>query len=125
AWTVIDTLPEPFTYETVEHDLRLAGLVALMDPPRPEAADAIHECREAGIRPVMITGDHPATATAIAEAIGIRRDGDRVLTTHELDQLPDDAFDRIIEKTAVYARVTPEQKLRIVKTLQRKGHFVA
>ncbi len=125
AWTVIDSLPEPFTYETVEHDLRLAGLVALMDPPRPEAADAIHECRDAGIRPVMITGDHPATATAIAEAIGIRRDGDRVLTTHELDQLPDDAFDRIIEKTAVYARVTPEQKLRIVKTLQRKGHFVA
>ncbi len=125
AWTILDTLPEPFTYETVEHDLRLAGLVALMDPPRPEAADAIRECREAGIRPVMITGDHPATATAIAEAIGIRRDGDRVLTTHELNRLSDDDFDRIIEKTAVYARVTPEQKLRIVKTLQHKGHFVA
>ena len=125
AWTVRDTLPEPFTYETVELDLRLAGLVALMDPPRPEAADAIRECRAAGIRPVMITGDHPATATAIAEAIGIRREGDRVLTTGELDRLPDDEFDRIIEKTAVYARVTPEQKLRIVKTLQAKGHFVA
>jgi Ca2+-transporting ATPase len=96
-----------------------------MDPPRPEAAEAIRECREAGIRPVMITGDHPATANAIAVAIGIRREGDRLLNSHDLGKLPDAEFDRIVEKTAVYARVTPEQKLRIVKTLQGKGHFVA
>ncbi|MEK7724741.1 MAG: HAD-IC family P-type ATPase, partial [Acidobacteriota bacterium] len=116
---------EPFTYQTVEQNLRFIGLTGLMDPAREEVKVAIQECKTAGIKTVMITGDHPATAKAIAREIGILDEKGLVLTGAELRDLSDEAFLNQIEQTAVYARVSPEQKLRIVKTLQRKGHFAA
>jgi Ca2+-transporting ATPase len=101
------------------------GYRVLIDPPRPEARQAVSDCRTAGITPVMITGDHPGTAVAIARRLGIVADGDGVLTGEELAQLDDTAFARIAETIRVYARVSPQQKLRIVKALQANGEFVA
>jgi Ca2+-transporting ATPase len=111
--------------QTLERDLTFLGLAALIDPPRPEARQAVSDCRSAGITPVMITGDHPGTAMAIARRLGIVTDGEGVLTGEELAQLNDAAFARIVETIRVYARVSPVQKLRIVKTLQANGEFVA
>ncbi len=125
AYEFLDTLPEPFNYQTVEKDLRFAGLASLMDPARDEVELSIEECKTAGITPVMITGDHPATAKAIAREIGILNEKGLVMTGMELQHVGEDAFLDQVERTAVYARVTPDQKLRIVRTLQRKGHFVA
>lgn len=125
AYQILEKLPEPFTYQTVEQNLRFIGLTGLMDPAREEVKVAIQECKTAGIKTVMITGDHPATAKAIAREIGILDEKGLVLTGAELRDLSDEAFLNQIEQTAVYARVSPEQKLRIVKTLQRKGHFAA
>jgi len=125
GYKIVSSFPEPFKEKMVEKDLSLAGIVALMDPPREEVKLAIAECRSAGIKPVMITGDHPATAKAIAVDIGILQQGDEVMTGHELHQISDDIFHERAEHIAVYARVSPEQKLRIVRTLQSKGHFVA
>lgn len=125
AYEFLDTLPEPFNYQTVEKDLRFAGLAGLMDPARDEVELSIEECKTAGITPVMITGDHPATAKAIAREIGILDEKGLVMTGMELQHVGEDAFLDQVERTAVYARVTPDQKLRIVRTLQRKGHFVA
>jgi len=106
--------------------MRLAGLAWLADPPRAEVAEAIAECNGAGIRTVMITGDHPATATAIARQLGILGEGDDgTLTGRELDRLDEEAFARTVDHVRVYARVSPGQKLRIVKALQRQGHAVA
>ena len=102
-----------------------AGLVGLIDPPRPGALDAIRECRAAGIVPVMITGDHPATAEAIARDLMIADDTTESLTGTELASLSDDEFARRVEMIRVYARVDPEQKIRIVQALQGRGHFVA
>lgn len=118
-------LPETIEADVIECDLTLLGLAALIDPPRPEAEQSIADCLSAGIRPVMITGDHPGTARAIAQRLGIT-DGDKeVLTGQQLAELSDDAFARIVDKVWVYARVSPEQKLRIVKALQLSGEFVA
>jgi Ca2+-transporting ATPase len=125
GYKIVSSFPEPFNEKMVEKDLSLAGIVALMDPPREEVKLAIAECRSAGIKPVMITGDHPATAKAIAVDIGILQEGDEVMTGHELHQISDDIFHERAEHIAVYARVSPEQKLRIVRNLQSKGHFVA
>jgi Ca2+-transporting ATPase len=125
AYRMTDTLPEPFHYELVEKDLMLAGVVGLIDPPREEVKAAIAECKTAGIKPVMITGDHPATAKAIAKEIGILEPHDLVMTGAELHLISDASFHEQAEKVAVYARVSPEQKLRIVRTLQTKGHFVS
>ena len=122
---VIDALPEPFVYEAVEKDLEFAGLAAMIDPPREEVKQAIADCKTAGIRPVMITGDHPATAAAIAREIGILGSHDIVLTGTELKNMPPDTYEEIVEKVRVYARVSPEQKLQIVKALQSKHHFVS
>jgi Ca2+-transporting ATPase len=117
------TLPEPI--DGAEQGLTLLGLVAMIDPPRPEAQGAVADCRSAGITPVMITGDHPGTASAIARRLGIAADGDGVITGAELADLAEDAFDERVEHIRVYARVSPEQKIRIVKALQARGEFVA
>jgi Ca2+-transporting ATPase len=108
-----------------ETDLTLLGLVAMADPPRAESADAVAAARMAGITPVMITGDHVLTAQAIARRVGILTEGGRALTGVELEQLDDEAFDRIVGDVAVYARTNPEQKLRIVDAWKRRGAVVA
>jgi len=108
-----------------ESDLTFLGLVGLMDPPRDEAARAVDECRAAGIVPVMITGDHPATARAIAERLGILDGGGRVVTGVELAALSDADFAAQVKDIRVYARVDPEQKIRIVQALQAAGEFAA
>lgn len=125
AYKIVNELPNPFIYEIVEKELTLAGVVGLIDPPREEVKAAIAECKTAGIKPVMITGDHPATAKAIAREIGILSEKDLVMTGAELQHISEEAFNEQVEKVAVYARVSPDQKLRIVRTLQSKGHFVS
>jgi P-type Ca2+ transporter type 2C len=125
AARVVQKLPTPFNYQTVERNLEFAGLAGLIDPPREEAKIAIEECRTAGIKPVMITGDHPATAKAIAAEIGILEKNGLILTGGELRELDDETFSGLVEKTVVYARVSPDQKLKIVRALQAKGHFAA
>ncbi|RXK62166.1 cation-translocating P-type ATPase [Lacibacter luteus] len=125
GFKLVNELPEPFSYENVETDLQFAGLVGMIDPPREEVKQAIAECKAAGIHPVMITGDHPATAAAIAKEIGILTKNDLVMTGKELKSIAADEFEEQVEKIRVYARVSPEQKLNIVKALQRKNHFVS
>ena len=125
AYKEINALPEKFSYEEVEKDLVYAGLVGMIDPPREEVRDAIRECKTAGISPVMITGDHRETAAAIARDIGILNEGELALTGSELAALSPDELDEKVERIKVYARVSPEQKLNIVKSLQRKSHFIA
>ncbi|WP_448338402.1 cation-translocating P-type ATPase [Chloroflexus aurantiacus] len=107
-----------------EYDLTLLGLVGMIDPPRPEAKAAIQTCQQAGIRVIMITGDHPLTAAAIARELGLLTHG-RVITGVELDTLSDEEFARTVETIDVYARVAPVHKLRVVTTLQQKGYVVA
>ena len=108
-----------------EKDLTFIGLVSEMDPPRKESVAAVARAKEAGIRTVMITGDHKVTAVAIAKKIGIFTDGDLALTGLELDALSDEELDQQIERVAVYARVSPENKIRIVNVWQRKNHIVS
>jgi Ca2+-transporting ATPase len=119
-------LPKPVEAETALQNLTFLGLVALIDPPRPEVPQAVADCLTAGITPVMITGDHPGTAMAIARRLGIVDDDHaKMLIGQELSDLSDEEFSSIVESVRVYARVTPEQKLRIVKALQEKDQFVA
>jgi P-type Ca2+ transporter type 2C len=125
GYKVLTSLPEPFTYELVEKDLLYAGMAGMIDPPREEVKQAIGECKTAGIHVVMITGDHPATASAIAREIGILTNNDLVMTGTELKVMPAETFDQIVERVRVYARVSPEQKLMIVRALQRQNHFVS
>ncbi len=118
-------LPEGGITEQDESNLVWIGLVGMLDAPRPEVREAVNLCREAGIRPMMITGDHQLTAKAIAEDLGIANSGDRVLTGKELELMSSEDLDREVEMVSVYARVSPEHKLRIVQALQRNHHFVA
>ena len=121
----IYALPEVLAPETLEQDLTFLGLVGMIDPPREEARDAVAVCREAGIRPVMITGDHVVTASAIAKNLGILQDGDRAITGAELDAMSETELDAAVEQISVYARVSPENKIRIVKAWQKKNKVVA
>jgi Ca2+-transporting ATPase len=109
---------------SLEQDLVFIGLVGMIDPPRPEVQKAVATCRDAGIRPVMITGDHPVTARRIAQDLGILGEG-RVVTGLELARASREDLDRLVEDVSVFARVAPEQKLHIVEALQRRGHVVA
>ncbi|MCS7119796.1 MAG: cation-translocating P-type ATPase [Nitrososphaerota archaeon] len=111
--------------ERVESNLAFIGLLGMIDPPREEAKIANQMCQKAGIKTVMITGDHKLTAMAIAKEIGIMRDGDIALTGEELERMNDNEFEGIVENVKVYARVSPEHKLRIVRALKKKGHIVA
>lgn len=108
-----------------ECDLTFIGLVSMMDPPREESKEAVKDAINAGIRPVMITGDHKVTATAIARQIGIYQEGDMAVTGQELDQMTDDELDQKLEHISVYARVSPENKIRIVDAWQKKGRIAA
>jgi Ca2+-transporting ATPase len=122
----IDVLPVPLNFETLESSLLFIGFAGMIDPPREEAKQAVSQCKEAGIIPVMITGDHKGTAKAIAMMLGIiSSEDDLVLTGSKLSSLTDQEFECIVEKVRVYARVDPEQKLKIIKALQAKGQFVA
>ena len=125
AYKKIDTLPDVPTSEELENGLTFLGLVGMIDPPRPEAKDAVALCRRAGIKPVMITGDHVVTASAIAKELGILLDGDRAITGAQLDAMTDRELDEQVEGISVYARVSPENKIRIVKAWQRKGQVVS
>ena len=120
----VTELPAEPSPDELETGLEFLGLAGLMDPPRREAKHAVAECRAAGITPVMITGDHPATAAAIARELDILRDG-RVLTGPELKRMSAEEFEQVVEEVRVYARVDPEQKIRIVEALQKRGEFVA
>ena len=121
----IDEIPEEPTSEQLENNLIFMGLVGMIDPPREEAKAAVDVCRHAGIRPVMITGDHVITASAIAKQLGILQEGDRAITGVELDAMTDRELDEQVENISVYARVSPENKIRIVKSWQRKGQVVS
>ena len=125
AYKEIDEIPDVLTSENIENGLTLMGLVGMIDPPRPEAKVAVATCRRAGIKPVMITGDHVVTATAIAKELDIYRDGDMAITGAQLDAMTDSELDDTVEKISVYARVSPENKIRIVKAWQRKDKVVS
>ncbi|MGM9623503.1 MAG: calcium-translocating P-type ATPase, PMCA-type [Butyricicoccus porcorum] len=125
AYKEIDCVPTVPIPEELESRLIFLGLVGMIDPPRPEAQKAVGVCRKAGIKPVMITGDHVVTATAIARELGIFQDGDRAVTGTELDAMSETELDAQVEHISVYARVSPENKIRIVKAWQRKDQIVS
>ncbi len=120
-----DTLPEDISPETLEQDLCFIGLAGMIDPVRPEVKDAIHQCRKAGIRPVMITGDHKDTAVAIAKELGILDSADQAITGSALNDLTDDELMEAVPKYSVYARVQPEHKVRIVTAWKKRGAITA
>ncbi len=121
----IKDVPENPTPQELENELIFMGLVGMIDPPRPEAKEAVSVCRRAGIKPVMITGDHIVTASAIAKELGILGPDDKAITGAELDKMTDEELDKQVTGIAVYARVSPENKIRIVKAWQRNGQVVS
>ena len=126
AYKDIDSIPQgELTSEELENGLTFVGLVGMIDPPRMEVKQAVAECYGAGIRPVMITGDHKLTAVAIAKELDIFRPGDLAITGEDLDFMPQEMLEQEVEKFAVYARVSPEHKMRIVKAWQKRGQVVA
>lgn len=125
AYKEIDAVPAELTSETLESDLTLLGLVGMIDPPRKEAKDAVAVCRKAGIKPVMITGDHIKTASAIAKELGILREGERAITGTQLAAMSEEELAQSVKDISVYARVSPEDKIRIVRAWQQKGEVVS
>ena len=125
AYKEIDKIPDEKSMMTLEGDLHFCGLVGMIDPPRPEAKAAVARCRKAGIKPVMITGDHVVTARVIATQIGIYEDGDLSIEGYELDKMSEEELDEKLPHISVYARVAPEHKTRIVKAWQKRGDIVA
>ncbi|MGX7196861.1 cation-translocating P-type ATPase [Enterococcus olivae] len=125
GYRIYDEKPTEITSEFLERDLRLVGLIGMIDPPRPESKAAIARAKNAGIKTVMITGDHVVTASAIAKELGILEKGDKALTGAQLRELTDTELDKTVKEYSVYARVTPEDKIRIVQSWQRTGATVA
>ncbi len=125
AYKVIDEVPSEVTTDTLENDLIYVGLVGMIDPPRPEVKQAVKDCFSAGMIPIMITGDSISTAVAIAKDIGILTDGKEAITGQELDAMSDEEFEKRIKNIRVYARVSPENKVRIVKVWKKLGKTVA
>lgn len=125
AYKYMDELPSDISAASIEDGLTFVGMVGMIDPPREEARLAVEQCRRAGIKPVMITGDHALTASAIATQLGIMTAGDRVLTGAEVERLSDDELREQCGSVAVFARVAPEHKVRIVKAFQQRGNVVA
>src|SRR5699024_5136886 len=125
GYATYDEEPQDISSEALEKDLRLIGLIGMIDPPRPESEGAIKRAKKAGIKTVMITGDHVVTASAIAKELGILNDPSEALSGSELHQLSDEELDARVKALSVYARVTPEDKIRIVKSWQRTGAVVA
>lgn len=125
AYKYMDELPGDISAASIEDGLTFVGMVGMIDPPREEARLAVEQCRRAGIKPVMITGDHALTASAIATQLGIMTTGDRVLTGAEVERLSDDELREQCGSVAVFARVAPEHKVRIVKAFQQRGNVVA
>ncbi|WP_174784279.1 calcium-translocating P-type ATPase, PMCA-type [Enterococcus sp. VV15] len=125
AYKDITEIPEELFSEDIENQLTFVGLVGMIDPPRQEVKEAVAQCYDAGIRPVMITGDHKLTAVAIAKELAIFRSGDLAMTGVELDMIPQEVLEEEVAKYSVYARVSPEHKMRIVKAWQANGMVVA
>ncbi len=125
AFRPLEALPAQVSEEELERELIFVGMVGMIDPPRPEVKEAVDTCWRAGIRPVMITGDHPLTALHIARELGISKGAGRAVTGQELAEMSVEALEAIVEEVAVYARVSPEHKLKIVEALQGRGHIVA
>lgn len=125
AYKKIDNVPDNPTSDDLENNLTFMGLVGMIDPPRSEAKAAVATCRKAGIKPIMITGDHVVTASAIAKELGILQEGDRAITGAQLDAMSSSELDAQVETISVYARVSPENKIRIVKAWQGKNHVVS
>lgn len=125
AMKMLDRAPKEYESEAMEKDLIFVGIVGMIDPVRPEVKPAIEECRMAGIRPIMITGDHKDTAVAIALQLGIINDASQAITGAELDKISDEEFDTLVERYSVYARVQPEHKTRIVNAWRKKGRVTA
>ena len=124
AFRPVHTLADTESPESLERNLTFVGMVGMIDPARPEVRAAVQTCQAAGIRPIMITGDHPLTARAIASAMGIAADS-RILTGQELDRLSAEELERLVDEVSVYARVSPEHKLNIVRALRNRGQIVA
>ncbi|MDJ0687882.1 MAG: cation-translocating P-type ATPase [Xenococcaceae cyanobacterium MO_188.B32] len=125
AYKPLTEIPTTEAETTTEQQLIWLGLVGMLDAPRTEAREAVQRCRQAGIRPIMITGDHPLTAKAIAQKLAIIAQSDRFLNGHEIESLSSEKLEQEVERVNVYARVSPEHKLRIVQALQKQGRFVA
>lgn len=125
AYKVLEELPKNLASENIESKLVFVGLVGMIDPPRPEAKEAVRVCAEAGIRPIMITGDHRDTAAAIAKELNIIKDESQVIVGSELNALSDEQLEKQIEKYSVYARVSPEHKVKIVNAWKKRGKVVA
>ncbi|HBM74079.1 MAG TPA: ATPase, partial [Clostridiaceae bacterium] len=121
AYREFATLPDDKSSGNIENNMIFVGLMGMIDPARVEAKPAIEKCRNAGIKPVMITGDYKDTAVAIAKELKLMGEGDGVLTGQELENMSDEELQKKVETTSVYARVSPEHKVRIVDALEKNG----